>query len=90
MRWACKAAIVAFVLLYLAALALLAIGTFGLFGADRAPLSGVVVLVLGMPWNRLVGGSLPEAVLPWFAVAAPAVNLALLALLCRLFRRAAA
>lgn len=89
-RWVCKAAIVAFALLYLAALALRAIGTFGLFGAERDPLSGVFVLMLGMPWNRLLGGGLPMAALPWIAMAAPAVNLALLALLCRRFRRGAA
>ena len=89
MRSACGAAEVAFALLSLAALGLLAIGTFGLFGMERDPLSGVFVL-LGVLCNRVLSGGLSEASLPWIAIEAPAIDLVLLALLCRLFRRGAA
>lgn len=68
--------------LYVMALALLAIGTFGWFGQDRDPLSAVLLVPLGLPWNiaadRLFGLASPAV-----AVAAPLINLGILALLGR-------
>jgi hypothetical protein len=75
--------------LYLVALALLLVGTFGLLGQPRDPLSGVFLLPLGLPWNLLGGNELPEPALPWVAAVAPALNLGLLALLCRYLSRQA-
>ena len=78
----CKFAIAAFLLLYTVALAILVVGTYGLFGAERDPLSGIFLVPLGLPWNRLLS-DLPDALLPWVGVAAPVFNLLLLWLLCR-------
>lgn len=78
----CRAVLVVFGVLYLFALGVLAIGTFGWFGSERDALSGVYVVLLGMPWTMLVGG-LPEPLLPWAAALAPAVNLLLIGALCR-------
>lgn len=71
--------------LYLVALALLVIGTFGLFGQEQDPLSGVYLMPLGMPWV-LWTGELPDPFLPWAAVLAPLLNIAILAFLCRRIR----
>ncbi|QVM82752.1 hypothetical protein [Novosphingobium decolorationis] len=72
MKWV----VLVFIALYLGALALLAIGTFGWLGQERDPLSGVFLVPLGLPWNRLAEG------LGWGGVVsgmlAPAVNAALL------------
>ena len=72
--------------LYLVALALLLIGTFGLFGQERDPLSGVFLVPLGLPWNLMLD-ALPEALLPWLAVLAPLLNIAIITWLCRRFAR---
>jgi hypothetical protein len=77
--------LVLFAIAYAAALAILAIGTFGLFGQPRDPLSGVFVAMLGMSWNRLLGGA-PEPLLPWLAIVAPALNMLILWALCFLRR----
>ena len=81
----CKEVIGLFVLLYVIALLLLAVGTWGLFGAERDPLSAVFLVPLGLPWNLLldrfvVSGSALVGIL------APAINLVILALLCRWLR----
>lgn len=78
----CRGFLAIFALLYAIALALRAIGSFGLFGSGRDPLSGVFLVLLGMPWTLLLGG-LPEPLLPWVAALAPAINLLLLGALCR-------
>jgi len=83
LRRACWAAVIVFALLYASAIALLLIGTFGWFGNERDPLAGVYLAPLGWPWNRLVDFA-PEPLWPRLAAAAPVVNLAILALLCRL------
>lgn len=70
-------------ILYLAALAMLLIGTFGLFGQEQDPLAGVFLMPLGLPWVLWLDG-FPEAALPWLAVMAPLLNLAILTVLCRL------
>ena len=85
----CRFIVWGFALAYAFALAILLIGLFGLFGQERDPLSAVYLLPLGLPWNLLTGGA-PEPVLPILAALAPAVNLGLLVVLCRLIRRSAA
>jgi hypothetical protein len=47
MKWAFRI----FLLLYAAAFALFMVGTFGWFGQDQDPLSGVFLILLGLPWN---------------------------------------
>lgn len=81
----CNWVIGLFAALYLLALALLLIGTFGLFGQERDPLSGVFLLPLGLPWVRL-GDLAPEPAWPWLAALAPALNLAILTVLCKAIR----
>jgi hypothetical protein len=71
---------------YLVALALLLIGTFGLFGQERDPLSGVFLIPLGLPWVFLLDG-VSDALKPWLAALAPALNLFILMALCRAFQR---
>jgi hypothetical protein len=88
MSRACKWGLAAFALLYAAALALMAVGTFGLFGSPRDPLAGVFVVLLGLPWNRLVDPT-PPAWHPWLAAAAPLLNAGVAVAVCRLFRRLA-
>lgn len=82
----CRIAVAGFALAYAAALALLAVGTWGLLGAERDPLSGVYLLLLGLPWSHLA-----DRVSVGFgqvmAFVAPAVNLGLLVALCA-WRRA--
>ncbi len=82
MRQLCRMVFLCFSLLYLVALALLSVGTFGLFGVERDPLSGVFLVVLGMPWTLGVD-AFPDPAWPWLAAAAPLVNLLLLRLVCR-------
>ena len=75
----CRWLVAGFAAIYGVALAALAIGTFG---QDADPLAGVPVVLLGLPWNRLVDLA-PERSWPWLAAVAPLANLLLLALLCR-------
>ena len=72
--------------LYLVALALLLIGTFGLFGQERDPLAGVFLIPLALPWILWLDWA-SDALRPWLAAVAPMLNLAILAVLCRLVRR---
>jgi len=72
-----------FGLFWLGALALLTIGTFGLRGQQRDPLSGTFLLPLGLPWNLVLNVFPPEPRL-WLAAFAPGLNLAIIAMLCRM------
>ena len=81
----CRWIVRLFAVLYAIALALLVIGTYGLFGQDRDPLSGVFLILLGMPWVYPLDG-LPDRLAPWLAAATPLINLAILAGICRLIR----
>ncbi len=81
----CRFVVIAFLLLYGLALAALLVGTFGLFGTPEDPLSGVFVVLLGLPWSRLVDVA-PEPAWPWLAALAPLVNLAILRMMCLLIR----
>ena len=82
----CRWFVRVFAALYVMALGLLAIGTWGLFGQERDPLSGVFVVLLGLPWHRFIGG-MPDGILPWLAAVAPLLNLVILAFICRFFTR---
>ena len=82
----CRYVVWLFAIPYAGALALLAIGTFGLSGNARDPLAGIFLVPLGMPWNGLVDLA-PEALWPWLAAGAPALNLAILWGACRWLRR---
>ncbi|SLN24043.1 hypothetical protein PSA7680_00985 [Pseudoruegeria aquimaris] len=79
---ACRVLTIGFALFYAAALFLFIVGTYGLFGQEKDPLSGVFLLPIGLPWIYL-GHLMPDAVRPVLGAAAPAVNLALLMLICR-------
>jgi hypothetical protein len=80
-RTICRTMIVIFLLLYLLALSIFAIGTFGLFGQEQDPLSGVYLIPLGLPWNRFLE-SFSDGVKFWLALAAPALNLLILRVIC--------
>jgi len=86
MRNICRLLIGVFALAYIFALGLLVIGTFGLFGAVKDPISGVYLIPLGMPWNSFLFRSAPEVMMPWIGILAPALNLAILIIICRFFR----
>ncbi len=86
MNTVCSVILVGFAVAYMVALGLLLVGTFGLFGQERDPLSGVFLMPLGLPWN-LFFDSASDTLKPWLASLAPALNLALLWLLCRTLRR---
>lgn len=81
----CRLLIAAFALGWSAATLVWLTGRNGWFGAERDPLSGVFLVPLGWPWNRLVDLA-PEPAWPWLAALAPALNLGLLILFCRLAR----
>lgn len=84
---ACRLVTTIFAALYVLALVVLFVGTFGFFGQDRDPLSGVYLIPLGLPWNQVID-AFPEAAWPWLVSAAPLVNIAILIIACRVFKRA--
>jgi len=86
MHLACRLAVVGFFVLYALAAGLFVVGTFGLFGSPSGPLAGVFLVPLGFPWNRMLD-VFPEPLWPTLAVLAPAVNLIILMLICRLGAR---
>lgn len=71
---------------YLLALAAFAVGTFGLFGADRDPLSGILLIPIGLPWIMLAA-DLPETVRFWAAILSPLLNIGILMFLVNLLVR---
>ena len=77
-----------FAALYALALVALLAGTFGLFGQAQDPLAGAFLAPLGSPWSKVIPYA-PEALWPWLAAVAPAINLALLWVLLRPGRRTA-
>jgi hypothetical protein len=82
----CRTVAATVAVLYAVALGLFAIGAWGLFGQPRDPLAAVFLLPLGLPWNRMLD-PFPAAWVPWLVAAAPIVNLAILATLCRVIRK---
>ena len=85
----CRLLVILFAAAYAVALAVFAIGKFGLFGQEPDPLAAILVVVLGMPWIRLVDYA-PEPWWPWLATAAPLANLAIIAAICGAIGRARA
>ena len=71
-----KWAFIVFAVLYVLAVFLLLVGTFGWFGQERDPLSGVFLILLGMPWIWLLDAAGLEG--PSVAIGAPLVNAAIL------------
>ena len=79
----CRAILIVLVLVYLFALGVFALGTYGWFGVEKDPLSGVFLIILGMPWVWLpFDAFLGQTWLPIVGVLAPIVNLAILRLIC--------
>jgi len=85
-RWFGRVFVWPFALLYLAALFMLAIGALGWFGRGPAPLSGVYLIVLGLPWT-LAAAWFPDRVQPAIAALAPCVSLIILWILSHWPRR---
>lgn len=90
MYHACLIILIGFAILYALALGLFVIGAFGFFGSPSGPLAGIFLVPLGLPWNRMLF-VFPEALWPWLATLAPALNLFILWLIFRwmAWRRAA-
>jgi hypothetical protein len=86
MQIVCRLFLLGFSVLYALAAALFIVGTFGLFGSPSGPLAGVFLVPLGWPWNRMID-VFPEPLWPTLAVLAPAINLVILVLICRLAAR---
>ncbi len=81
----CRISVIILAVLWGLAAFLLAVGTFGWFGQPQDPLSGVFLLPLGLPWNGLLDRlGVPG---PASALFAPAINIGLLAAICRWRRR---
>ncbi len=71
--------------LWLFAIGVLAIGTFGWFGQEQDPLSGVYLILLGAPWVQFASNAGLSG--PVLAILLPALNFAILFLLCRVLSR---
>lgn len=84
----CRVVLTLFGLAYAFAVVLLIVGTYGLLGQEKDPLSGVFLLPLGFPWVYLFDPPADDLKLT-MAIAAPALNLALMLLICRVLRRRA-
>ncbi|ODT13819.1 MAG: hypothetical protein ABS35_36760 [Kaistia sp. SCN 65-12] len=76
----------AFGLLYLATLAYAAVSATGWFDFAPAPLAGVFLVVIGLPWT-LAAAWFPDQWQPFVAAAAPLVTLVLLWAYCHRPRR---
>jgi hypothetical protein len=83
---ACTFFLLAFCILYLLAIIIWAIGTFGWFGANKDPLSGAFLIILGQPWARWVD-LLPDSLWPIGGIFAPAINASIIYAVCRLVGR---
>lgn len=62
--------------LYALALMFFLVFEFGLVGVEKAPMAGIFLILLGVPWLQLAG--VPDIVPAGFAVVAPVGNLVLL------------
>jgi hypothetical protein len=85
-RWLCRMVVRAFGLLYLVALAFTGISATGWFDFAPAPLAGVFLVVIGLPWT-LAAAWFPDPLQPLVAAAAPLVTLILLWSYCHWPRR---
>ena len=86
MHLACRLVVIGFSIVYALAAGLFVVGTYGLFGSPSGPLAGVFLVPFGWPWNQMID-VLPEPLWPTLAALAPAVNLVILMLICRLGAR---
>ncbi|HRX37654.1 MAG TPA: hypothetical protein P5337_14780 [Aestuariivirga sp.] len=84
----CRTIFWIFIGLYGIAILLWLVGTYGWFGAERDPLSGVFLVILGQPWARWVD-ILPERLWPLGGAAVPAINATIIYAVCRVVRRGA-
>lgn len=85
-RFFCRLVVWAFGLLYLAALILLGISALAWFGFAPAPLAGVFLVVLGLPWT-LAAAWFPDHLQPVVGALAPGVTLIILWTFCHWPRR---
>lgn len=85
-RWLCRMVVRAFGLLYLATLAYAAVSATGWFDFAPAPLAGVFLVVIGLPWT-LAAAWFPDQWQPFVAAAAPLMTLILLWAYCHRPRR---
>ena len=85
-RWVRRMVVRAFALLYLAALAFTGISALGWFDFAPAPLAGVFLVVIGLPWT-LAAAWFPDPLQPLVAALAPLVTLILLWTWCHWPRR---
>jgi hypothetical protein len=85
-RWLCRMVVRAFGLLYLAALAFTGISALGWFDFAPAPLAGVFLVVIGLPWT-LAAALFPDQWQSLVAALAPLVSLVLLWTYCHRPRR---
>lgn len=81
-----KSIAIALAIFWVLAVAVLVIGIFGLFGQEQDPLSGVFLIPIGFPWIMMLD-SFPEAARFWLAVFSPGLNVALFAILARVFTK---
>lgn len=86
MRNACRIVLVLFIAAYGFALLIGLVGTYGWFGQPTDPLSWLFISSLGLPWVLLVD-AIPDGLQVVLAAAAPLINLAILAALCRVLSR---
>ena len=77
----CRITVLGFAALFALALLAYGAGTFGWAGAEKDPLSGVFLILLGQPWVLLIS-QLPESVLPAVPALAPSVNMFIILLIC--------
>lgn len=82
----CKAIFWIFIGLYVVAILLWLAGTYGWAGTEKDPLSGVFLVILGQPWTRWVD-ILPEKLWPLGGALMPAINAAIIWLICRVLSR---
>ena len=80
MSWSCRLVVAAFGLLYATALVWTALSLVSWLGVP-APLPGVFLIVLGLPWT-LAAAMVPDQWQPLAAALAPGVSLLILFALC--------
>lgn len=85
-REMCRAILAIFLVLYGLAVLIFAFGIFGWWGAPTDPVAGVYLVLIGQPCVSFVS-ALPEA--SWIPgmLLAPALNLAILKIVCKLLAR---
>lgn len=72
-----------FLVFYILALIVWIVGALGLFGFDPNPLSGILLVLLGLPWVHMVDFA-PKRILPIASAISPIINLGIIFLLSKL------